>query len=1163
MTMPNQNQTIAEGPIRQLESEVRFGVVMYGGVSLAIYINGVTDELFRLVRSTAPRIAPINNPTPRLPRSTELCSTEQIYRKVAYLLGDKQLLKAYRAHLLHNTGTDPLAASVAIQAPVKTRFVIDVISGTSAGGLNGLYLGKALANDQDIAPLANMWMKAADFKYLINDKHSLKDLPSLELQDPPRSLLNSERMFLKLLEGFDAMGDTQTEQDEDKASPYVEELDVFATTTDIRGRLVPFKVSDTIVEEKRHRSVFHLQYRAQNELLKSRNDFANACNPFLAFVGRCTSSFPIAFDPMQFSDLKRLLKQHPLAITNEIEDLNRDWQKRLVETLGPTKPATDGSHNLKSEEISRAFGDGGFLDNKPFSYAIDSIASRDPLVPAVRKLIYVEPDPEHPEQHNASADPPNAIDVAFAASVGLPMYETIREDLERVLKRNRKIERMKWIAAEAQNDLAEARRLRTSQRGSNNEARRLPSEKEAHTEYQEAKKKEWDNWTILDMAEYHGPYYLPYRRIRVASATDDIVNWIARAGNLSGDDLIGLRALLRVWRDEIYPDYEKPGGQTLNKFLSAFDIRYRVRRARFISERIDQLIRWMQRCTENREMAVQYGLPSGDDLTLMQRVLSDNDSGFEGTEHRLSSKVNTATVMQMLLSLREEFRIMAAALRSALRVLDEGMQIRSERPESADLDEFRNQAEALTKAPQFLRDIIDVSKHTALSDAANAGSGVSETSVNLVRERAKVEWGNGDHKQKVLALVAKLEAFLGSVRAHQSDRWRVLLDRNNDKAIKQLDFSTVDAETKRVCQSMRERLDTDFRKFDDFDQITFPVLQDTDAAEDSVVDVIRISPDDTNALINQKSDKKVKLAGVKLFHFGAFLSEQWRVNDRLWGRLDGAERLITSLLPGVENEPVRQRLTQEAHEIILQEELWSDSHQEIGKALTDTLIRMKSTQSDDRKTLTVSDETQMVVNRLMENLDKEKLYEFFKHGFNPPGPVPAKETLPMAGRSIRVIGDMLDGIATKRDQDQSRQRNNKGKESRAGKSITAWIASAGSILTLMVSFSLPGGTSAGLFRHFLKYAYGFELFLIATGLVTTKFEISRYGGFLLGMTILVHLGSMLLRKIMSEKTIKADLIAFGGAVILALLVAGLDSLFATEIVATIKCLVLKLFGRAG
>ena len=33
--------------------EIRFAVVMYGGVSLAVYINGVSQELLRMVRATA------------------------------------------------------------------------------------------------------------------------------------------------------------------------------------------------------------------------------------------------------------------------------------------------------------------------------------------------------------------------------------------------------------------------------------------------------------------------------------------------------------------------------------------------------------------------------------------------------------------------------------------------------------------------------------------------------------------------------------------------------------------------------------------------------------------------------------------------------------------------------------------------------------------------------------------------------------------------------------------------------------------------------------------------------------------------------------------------------------------------------------------------------
>src|SRR6266852_9718541 len=67
--------------------EVRLGLVMYGGISLAIYINGVSHEFFRAVRGRG------------------------IYR----------LSKAL-------TDSD---------------IVVDIISGTSAGGVNGVFLAYA------------------------------------------------------------------------------------------------------------------------------------------------------------------------------------------------------------------------------------------------------------------------------------------------------------------------------------------------------------------------------------------------------------------------------------------------------------------------------------------------------------------------------------------------------------------------------------------------------------------------------------------------------------------------------------------------------------------------------------------------------------------------------------------------------------------------------------------------------------------------------------------------------------------------------------------------------------------------------------------------------------------------------------------------------------
>jgi hypothetical protein len=63
--------------------------------------------------------------------------------------------------------------------------------------------------------------------------------------------------------------------------------------------------------------------------------------------------------------------------------------------------------------------------------------------------------------------------------------------------------------------------------------------------------------------------------------------------------------------------------------------------------------------------------------------------------------------------------------------------------------------------------------------------------------------------------------------------------------------------------------------------------------------VYRISPQDATSILDQNApgEKRRKLAGTALFHFGAFLKREWRENDLMWGRLDGAERIIRSILP--------------------------------------------------------------------------------------------------------------------------------------------------------------------------------------------------------------------------------------------------------------------------
>jgi predicted acylesterase/phospholipase RssA len=68
--------------------------------------------------------------------------------------------------------------------PVRTRFVIDVLSGTSAGGINAIFLAKALANNQSIEQLKQLWIEEGDITQLLNDSQSVNLLSQI-----PRSKL--------------------------------------------------------------------------------------------------------------------------------------------------------------------------------------------------------------------------------------------------------------------------------------------------------------------------------------------------------------------------------------------------------------------------------------------------------------------------------------------------------------------------------------------------------------------------------------------------------------------------------------------------------------------------------------------------------------------------------------------------------------------------------------------------------------------------------------------------------------------------------------------------------------------------------------------------------------------------------------------------------------
>ena len=201
---------------------------------------------------------------------------------------------------------------------------------------------------------------------------------------------------------------------------------------------------------------------------------------------------------MSLCDIDAVLKATPEFTDKEVCRSGSDrWQQFYEEYLQPT-----GVPSVPFPQ--RSFGDGGYLDNKPFSYAIDTLVKRHAEVPVKRKLIYVEPAPDHPENESLRDTKPDAIENAMAALVSIPGYETIRSDLQAVLQRNREMQRVKRLLALIEQDIEqtpEPKVKEAGEEGGSNVAGAPP--------VPPLQRGEWANLDAADMLARGGRSYVP------------------------------------------------------------------------------------------------------------------------------------------------------------------------------------------------------------------------------------------------------------------------------------------------------------------------------------------------------------------------------------------------------------------------------------------------------------------------------------------------------------------------------------------------------------------------------------------------------------------------------------------------------------------------------
>jgi predicted acylesterase/phospholipase RssA len=119
--------------VDRYDEEVRLALVLNGGVSLAIWMGGVTCELDRARRAAFPEL-----------------------RKL-----------------------EGVGVWAEVCAAMRTRVVVDIVAGTSAGGLNGAVMAAAIARRAAMPNLRERWKRLGDFKNLLITEDASDELSVL------------------------------------------------------------------------------------------------------------------------------------------------------------------------------------------------------------------------------------------------------------------------------------------------------------------------------------------------------------------------------------------------------------------------------------------------------------------------------------------------------------------------------------------------------------------------------------------------------------------------------------------------------------------------------------------------------------------------------------------------------------------------------------------------------------------------------------------------------------------------------------------------------------------------------------------------------------------------------------------------------------------------
>ena len=542
------------------EKELRLALVCYGGISLAVYMHGVTKEVWKLVRASR---AAFDDAPPS-------GGVEGVYRA--------------------------LLVQMAAASGTRLRVFTDIVAGASAGGINGVFLSRAITTGESLDPLTDLWLDKADVTVLLDpDARPWSRLTKIWavplawlMSRAPKNTIDSTvergarsevraklsqfvrarwfappfggKVFTGLL--LDAFAAMAAQPKGPLLLPSGQPLDLMVTVTDFTGHPERMRLnSPAEVMETEHRLLF--SFRHSPGMADQLSDAVG-----LAFAARATASFPGAFPPFSAREMDATLAGR-----------GERWDEREGFLDRQLSATSDCAHD------DRVLVDGSVLANAPFRPAIAALKQRPARREVDRRFVYIDPKPGRKAVSmggkSAAGELPGFFATIFKTLSDIPREQPIRDNVEALEALSSRIRRTRMIV--------EAMRPEVEERIEAALGRTFFLDKPTP-----ARLAAWRASAHVKASGEGGYAFVSYSHLKLSLIVEELAEVAADAhGATEQRDRTQWREA--VWRAVRTSGIDRLGGKESTSaevvgFFRSHDVAYRVRRLRHLARRLDEIV---------------------------------------------------------------------------------------------------------------------------------------------------------------------------------------------------------------------------------------------------------------------------------------------------------------------------------------------------------------------------------------------------------------------------------------------------------------------------------------------------------------------------------------------------------------------------------------------